>query len=40
VQADPDRWLRSDVLQVRFGSTDTGRLTIEDLEDSTSRCEI
>jgi Uma2 family endonuclease len=40
VQADPDRWLRSDVLKVRFGSTDTGRLTIEDLEDSTSRCEI
>lgn len=40
VQADSDRWLRSDVMQVRFTWTVAGRLIIEDLEDSTSRSEI
>ena len=40
VQADSDRWLGSDTMQVRFTWTETGHLVIEDLEDSTSRCEI
>ena len=40
VQADSDRWLRSEVMKVRFTWTDTGRLIIEDLEDSTARAEI
>jgi Uma2 family endonuclease len=40
VQADSDRWLCSELMNVRFTGTDTGRLVIEDLEDSTFRSEI
>jgi Uma2 family endonuclease len=40
VQADSDRWLGSDVMNVRLMWTDAGRLVIEDVEDSTSRSEI
>jgi hypothetical protein len=37
VQADADRCLRSDVVNVRFQWTDSGRLVIEDVEDATAR---
>ena len=40
LQADSDRWLRSDVLGVRFARTDAGRLLIEDTGDSSVRTEI
>ena len=40
LQADSDRWLRSDVLGVRFTRTDAGCLLIEDVDDPASRTEI
>ena len=40
VQMDPDRWLRSEVLQVRFTSTDARRLVVEDLDDPSVRVEV
>jgi Uma2 family endonuclease len=40
LQADTDRWLRSDVLGVRFARSEAGRLLIQDADDPTSRTEI
>jgi Uma2 family endonuclease len=40
VMADRDRWLLSDVLNVRFRQTESGRLAIEDAEDPGARTEI
>ena len=40
VQADSDRWLRSEVMHVRFRRTDAGRLVIADLDDPTIGSEI
>jgi Uma2 family endonuclease len=40
VQADANQSVRSEVLKVRFGCTDAGRVMLEDVEDPTSRVEI
>ena len=40
VQADHDRWVRSDVLHVRLRRTEADRLVIEDADDPTTRAEI
>jgi Uma2 family endonuclease len=40
VQADANQSVRSEVLKVRFGCTDAGRVLLEDVEDPTSRVEI
>ena len=40
VQADRERWIRSDTLNVRFTWTAAGRLVIEDANDPATRSEI
>jgi Uma2 family endonuclease len=40
VQADREGWLRSDVLNVRFTRTTSGRLLIEDANDPSTHSEI
>jgi Uma2 family endonuclease len=40
VQADRERWVRSDTLNVRFTRTAAGRLVIEDANDPATRSEI
>ena len=40
VQMDSGRWLRSEVLQVRFTTTEPGRLVVEDLDDPSVRVEV
>jgi Uma2 family endonuclease len=40
VQADRDRWVRSDVLSVRFTRTAAGRLVIEDADNPATCSEI
>lgn len=40
IQVGPDGWLCSEVLKVRFTSTASQRLVIEDLEDPSARTEV
>ena len=40
VQADPNRWIHSDILSVRLTRTAAGRLVLEDVANPATRAEI